>query len=167
MTPIIGIDPGLSGAIAWLSPQGISYVIMPTMKEGVNALALTRLLKEIVHRHPGAHVFIEKAQAMPKQGVTSMFNYGVGFGMIIGVCQALELRTTLVRPREWTKVMHAGVSADMSAKDKSYVAAVRLLPSHSFLATERSSKPHKGLIDAALIALYGQRALQSRITAST
>lgn len=96
---------------------------------------------------------------MPKQGVTSMFSYGTGYGILQGVVGAFGFPFTLVPPRVWTKVMHAGVSTDISAKEKSLVAALRLFPDQNFLATPRSTKPHQGLIDACLINEYGRRVL--------
>lgn len=161
---IIGIDPGKSGGIAWYSPlHGMLCEVMPTTPDGIHAPALHSLLKQIA-KDSDAHVFLEKSQAMPKNGAVSMFNYGVGYGIIQGLISAMNLPMTLVPPRIWTKIMHAGADSDNDAKDKSLVIALRLFPDQTFLATDKSKKPHEGLIDAVLICEYGRRLLGTNLS---
>lgn len=151
---IIGVDPGAAGAI------GIAN------KDQVHSLELLEdidygwLEKLVATANPleNVHIYLEKAQAMPGQGVTSMFNYGMGFGKLLGWIEALRKPHTLITPRDWTKAMHQGCTGK-DAKEKSLIAAKRLFPTLNFLASERSKKPHAGLIDAALITEYGRRTL--------
>ena len=94
---IIGIDPGLSGAIAILENNRVLDVFeMPVMAEGknkrqLNSAQLVKLLKNNISKNEDVSVVVEQVNAMPGQGVTSMFNFGQTFGAIKGVCAALEL----------------------------------------------------------------------------
>jgi len=158
---IVGIDPGLKGAVAFISSKGIKAKViqMPTLK-------LTKS-KNIIDEHQlcnylrgymiqTQHVFIEKVNAMPGQGVTSMFNFGAGWGLIRGICVGLGLSYTLVHPKTWKKV----ICKDMpSSKDVSIIIAKRIWPNVSLLPTERSKKDSDGMADALCIAEYGRRTL--------
>ena len=106
---LVGIDPGISGAISILRDGNISMVVdMPTMAEGtkskkqINAAELTNILikENISHEDK---VILESVSAMPGQGVTGMFSFGQSFGVIKGVCAALKLPVILVRPVKWKK----------------------------------------------------------------
>lgn len=101
------------------------------------------------------HVYIEKSQSMPGQGVVSIMTYGTGFGRILGWFDMLYLPYTLVSPRTWTKEMHAGCTGN-DAKAKSLQAVRRLFPNEN-LVVDKCRTPHKGVIDALLIAEYGYR----------
>ncbi len=151
MRMIIGIDPGAQGALAWWDKE--SGFCVELLED--NPL---RWLQELQHA-PSVHVLIEKAQAMPGQGVCSMFNYGTGFGKILGWCEALKLPHTLITPREWTKEMHKGCTAK-TAKEKSVQAVSRLFPNFDLRPTPKSKKPHLGLVDALLICEYARRHFQ-------
>lgn len=96
---------------------------------------------------------------MPKQGIVSAFTYGDHFGAIRGMLVALGLRHVLVAPREWTKELHKGTTAE-TPKLRSLQAAQRWFPKTNLLATERSKKAHEGLVDALLIADYGRRYIE-------
>ncbi len=100
-------------------------------------------------------VLIEKAQARPGQGVSSMFNYGTGFGRLMGWCEALGLPYELVTPQAWGKVMHAGTTGT-DPKARSLQAVQRLFPGVQ-LTVGKSKKVHMGLAEALLIAEYGVR----------
>ena len=95
---IIGIDPGLSGGIAVLENNKVLNIFdMPVMSEGkknkrqLNSAQLVNLIKENITPNEDTAVIVEQVNAMPGQGVTSMFNFGQTFGAIKGVCAALEL----------------------------------------------------------------------------
>lgn len=153
---LIGIDPGQSGAVATLKPswEGLTTTAI-VMPESVLYFA------EYLGRHAcgkNAHIFIEKAQSFPKQGIASAFNYGVHFGELLGVIQALGLSHTLVSPRTWTKVMHQGTKDD-EPKKRSLEACRRIFPNIKLEATERSKRAHDGIVDALLLAEYGRRQL--------
>ena len=95
---IIGIDPGLSGAIAIMkNNKVIDLFDMPVMSEGkknkrqLNSAQLAKLLKDNISQNEEVSVVVEQVNAMPGQGVTSMFNFGQTFGAIKGICAALGL----------------------------------------------------------------------------
>ena len=94
---IVGIDPGLSGAIAILENNKVLSILdMPVMAEGkknkrqLNSAQLVSILKENIKKDEETTVVVEQVNAMPGQGVTSMFNFGQTFGAIKGVCAALN-----------------------------------------------------------------------------
>ena len=91
---IIGIDPGLSGAIAVLENNKVINIFdIPVMSEGkknkkqLNSALLVNLLKENINKDEEVAVVIEQVNAMPGQGVTSMFNFGQTFGALKGSVQ--------------------------------------------------------------------------------
>ena len=96
---IIGIDPGQKGAICILIDGAATFYPMPKTPD---------YLAEIIKAHCKGqyHVFVEKAQAMPKNGAVGMFNYGRGFGEILGILAYHKAPFTLVHPRTWCKIMH-------------------------------------------------------------
>ncbi len=142
---IIGIDPGQKGAAAILLPQSTQVHTLEVF--------------DLKHLRVGTHIFLEKAHAMPKQGVSSMFNYGVGFGRLIGWIEAMGVPYTLVTSPQWMKVMHQGCDGKLTTKERSFQACARLFPGVNLLATDRSKKPHDGMAEALLIAEYGRRTL--------
>ena len=107
---IIGIDPGLSGAIAVLQNNKVLNIFdMPVMAEGkknkrqLNSALLVSLINENIEKGEEITVVVEQVNAMPGQGVTSMFNFGQTFGAIKGICAALDLPIFFVRPSKWKK----------------------------------------------------------------
>jgi hypothetical protein len=156
---IIGIDPGLSGAICWRwgsqeecgSHPSIGVCDAPVFRPlkgtaTINAQEVTRLLRDFTSI--GAHCFIERAQAMPDQGSSSGFNYGTGFGIYIGVLAALDIPYTFVGAAVW-KRHHGLIKQD---KEASRLKATVLVPQ---LAGDLRLKKHHGRAEAVLIALYG------------
>ena len=147
----IGIDPGLTGAIAKVQGGNIEVWDMPTLelrkKRFVNAPMLADLISSI--RTPECEVFLERVSARPGQGVTSMFSFGTSCGIIQGIIAALHLPLTLVSPQEWRKKM--GVP---KGKDGSRLRILELRPD---LAFRFSRKKDHGRADAVLLALYGSR----------
>ena len=100
---VLGIDPGLSGALAFLDARDASLVdvidtpVLRTTKtrREYDATAITQLLP----RYRPVAAFIEKVGAMPGQGVTSMFRFGMGYGLLTGILHGLSIPITHVRPR--------------------------------------------------------------------
>ena len=118
-------------------------------------------LADLLAKYKGmdeCHVFCEKSQSMPGQGVASTFQFGVGFGTILGILAALRLPHTLVHPKTWCKVMHSGTKAD-DAKARSLEAVRRLYPDVQ-LIRPRCRNPDLGFVDALLICGYGKRELK-------
>jgi len=159
---ILGIDPGKDGYLALLV-DGYYAGAWPTptlriakgSKRDYERAAMRELL---VVANPG-HVFMEKQQAMPKQGVTSTLATGQGFGLWEGIVVGLGMPYSIVAARTWQKVMFAGITGDMP-KAKSIVAAQRLFPHVDLRKTPRSHVAHDGKADALLLAEYGRRLLK-------
>lgn len=148
MAYYVGIDPGKKGAFAVIDEYGA----LITVEKKVTAHDLTQLMRTFRPRH----VFVEKAQAMPKQGVASTFSYGQGFGELLGVLTATGIAYTLIRPATWTKLMHQG-TAGAETKKRSAEAFGRLFPTAVEKTRLKSGRLHDGIVDAALIAIYGLR----------
>ncbi len=154
MRAIIGIDPGLDGALVAITEQGLEFQIMPVVAVGSRRQLDEEVLASWLRRQAirQAHVIIEAVHAMPAQGVVSMFTFGTCWGLVRGICTGLGLSYELVRPQEWQKAMLAG-----QPEGAEYLVASRLWPHLEWRSSERSRKPHGGLVDAALIAEYGRR----------
>ena len=109
---VIGIDPGISGSICFFQDgKIIDVVVMPTMTEGkknkkqVNGSQIFNEISERIKKidKKDIKVIIEQVSAMPGQGVTSMFNFGQSFGILKGICSAMQLPMYFVRPAKWKK----------------------------------------------------------------
>ena len=151
---IIGIDPGLSGAIAVMHDKKvINLYDMPVMAEGkknkrqLNSSQLVNIIKENINEGEETIVVVEQVNAMPGQGVTSMFNFGQTFGAIKGVCAALKLPIFFVRPSKWKKHFEL----INSSKDSSRTKVIEMYPS---LSNELSKKKDVNKSDAILIARF-------------
>ena len=153
---IIGIDPGLSGSICFLIDGKILDVIeMPTMAEGKKnkrQVKGSQVFNEITKRTKEyqknqVRVVIEQVSAMPGQGVTSMFNFGQSFGVLKGLCTAMQLPIYFVRPAKWKKYFNL----INSEKDASRTRAIEIFPSFS---SSLSKKKDSNKADAILIASF-------------
>ena len=151
---LIGIDPGLSGAIAVLEHKKILTLLdMPVMAEGkknkkqLNSAQLVNIIKDNTKNCEEAIVVVEQVNAMPGQGVTSMFNFGQTFGVIKGICAALKIPIYFVRPSKWKK--HFDLIR--SSKDASRTKVIEMYPSLSNLL---SKKKDVNKSDAILIARF-------------
>ena len=151
---IIGIDPGLSGAIAVLEDNKVLGIYdMPVMSEGkkskrqLNSAQLVSIIKQHTSNNDELAIVVEQVNAMPGQGVTSMFNFGQTFGAIKGVCAALELPIFFVRPTKWKKYFELL----NSSKDASRTKTIEMYPS---LSNQLSKKKDANKSDAILIARF-------------
>ena len=151
---IVGIDPGLSGALACIGRQTLLVRPMPVIKltKGQD-LDGAEIKNFLIMEQPNL-VVIEQVNAMPGQGVTSMFNFGKSFGRLMGICEGLEIPYELVRPQAWKKSM--GIGGD---KSSAIQKAKQLFPAVSLLPTPRCKKDHDGMAEALLLAEYGRRFL--------
>jgi crossover junction endodeoxyribonuclease RuvC len=150
---IIGIDPGISGAIAIFKNGKLHDVFdMPTVeiasgktiKRHISAATLRNILELDMYQF--SHVVIEKVGAMPGQGVTSMFNFGRSAGIIEGVVVGLKISHTYVTPQTWTKAVGRA-----AGKDASRMRAMELFPAKADLFKRAKDD---GRADAALIAYW-------------
>jgi len=153
---IIGIDPGISGAICFFENGEVKEIIeMPTMAEGKKnkkQINGTQIYNEILRRienlsKKDIHVVIEQVSAMPGQGVTSMFNFGQSFGVIKGICSAMQLSAFYVRPVKWKKYF----GLIKSEKDASRTKAIEIFP---YISSNLSKKKDSNKADAILIASF-------------
>ncbi len=153
---IIGIDPGITGAICFFENGELKDVIdMPTMASGnknKKQINGSQVFNEISfrakkHKSENISVIVEQVSAMPGQGVTSMFNFGQSFGVIKGVCAAMQLPIYFVRPAKWKKYF----DLINSQKDSSRVRAIEMFPKFSAML---SRKKDSNKADAILIANY-------------
>ena len=151
---VIGIDPGLSGAIAVLEDKKVLGIFdMPVMAEGkknkrqLNSAQLVNVIKSNINQDEEISVVVEQVNAMPGQGVTSMFNFGQTFGAIKGVCAALKLPIYFVRPSKWKKHFEL----INSSKDSSRTKVIEMYPT---LSDQLAKKKDVNKSDAILIARF-------------
>lgn len=157
MTLILGIDPGLSGAIAAINLNGsIDLYDCPVLKVGkksaYNPAGMAMLLRQYQESYPLLLVGLEKVHAMPGQGVCSTFCFGEGFGIWLGILASLNLPHELITPQAWKKAMMNGQGS--KDKDASRLVAMRLFPE---VGNQLQLKKHHGRADALLIAEFLKR----------
>ena len=153
---VIGIDPGISGSICFFQDGKIIDVVeMPTMTEGkknkkqVNGSQIFNEISERIKKldKKDIKVVIEQVSAMPGQGVTSMFNFGQSFGILKGICSAMQLSMYFVRPAKWKKYFNL----INSEKDASRTKAIEIFP---YFSSQLSRKKDSNKADAILIASF-------------
>ena len=153
---IIGIDPGISGSICFFEDGKIIDIVeMPTMAEGkknkrqVNGSQIyNEILKRVFkNEKQDIRVIIEQVSAMPGQGVTSMFNFGQSFGILKGICSAMQLPMYFVRPAKWKKYF----GLIKSAKDASRTKAIEMFP---YFSSQLSKKKDSNKADEIIIGNY-------------
>lgn len=157
----IGIDPGKTGGVVIVGTNGDiqDKLTMPLVADKEVDFGIIYNFLEPVAQQSMA--LLEKVGAMPKQGVTSMFNFGQTYGGLKAILQILankyDTPWALVTPQSWQKSLHEGVDKSMDAKKRSLMAFQRLYPGIDLRASNRCKIPHSGLVDALLIAEYGRR----------
>ena len=153
---IIGIDPGISGSICFFEDGKILEVIeMPVMTDGkknkkqVNGAQIYNEFSKKIKKKKDdeVRVVIEQVSAMPGQGVTSMFNFGQSFGILKGICSAMQLPMFFVRPAKWKKYFNL----INSQKDASRTRAIEMFP---YFSSQLSRKKDSNKADAILIASF-------------
>tara|TARA_Y100001970_G_C14060796_1_gene764054 strand:- start:157 stop:651 length:495 start_codon:yes stop_codon:yes gene_type:complete len=160
---IIGIDPGISGSICFFEDRKIIDVIeMPSMSDGkknkkqVNGAQIYNEISSRIKNYSkkDVKVVIEQVSAMPGQGVTSMFNFGQSFGVLKGICSAMQLPMYFVRPAKWKKYFNL----INSQKDASRTKAIQIFP---YISTRLSKKKDANKADAILLASFFFETYQS------
>ena len=153
---IIGIDPGITGSICFFEDGKILDVVeMPTMTEGkknkkqVNGSQIYSEIKKRIEKidKKDIKVIIEQVSAMPGQGVTSMFNFGQSYGILKGMCSAMQLPMYFVRPAKWKKYFNL----INSEKDASRTKAIEIFP---YFSSNLAKKKDSNKADAILIASF-------------
>ena len=151
----VGFDPGKKGGIVMMDSNLniVSKHIMPMIGKEYDIQELKNILTN--EGHEIVHLAIENVHAIQGRiGNSSNFNFGMGKGILMGISAGLGIPYTLVNPKAWQKIAWEGVTKQSDNKKTSLVAAKRVFPNESFIATSRSRVPHDGLVDAALIAYY-------------
>ena len=153
---IIGIDPGISGAICFFEDGQVKEIInMPVMAEGkknkrqINGpQTYNEILKRInKFSKKDIIVVVEQVSAMPGQGVTSMFNFGQSFGVLKGICSAMQLSMFFIRPAKWKKYF----GLIKTEKDASRTKVIEIFP---YISSQLSRKKDSNKADAVLIASF-------------
>ena len=153
---IIGIDPGISGAICFFENGEVKDIIdMPVMADGKKnkkQINGSQIYNEIFsrtknHLKKDIHVVIEQVSAMPGQGVTSMFNFGQSFGVVKGICSAMQLSMYFVRPLRWKKYFNLLKTEKEASRSK----AIEIFP---YISSKLLRKKDSNKADAILISSY-------------
>ena len=153
---IIGIDPGISGAICFFEDGQINEIIdMPVMADGkknkrqINGPQVYNEVLKRINKFPKKDIIvvIEQVSAMPGQGVTSMFNFGQSFGVLKGICSAMQLSMYFVRPAKWKKYF----GLIKTEKDASRTKVIEIFP---YISSQLSRKKDSNKADAILIASF-------------
>ena len=153
---IIGIDPGITGAICFFENGQVKDIIeMPNMADGkknkrqINGPQIYNEISARIIDFPKKDVLvvIEQVSAMPGQGVTSMFNFGQSFGVIKGICSAMQLSMHFVRPVKWKKYFNL----IKTNKDASRTKVIEIFP---YISSKIPRKKDSNKADSILIAKY-------------
>jgi len=153
---IIGIDPGISGAICFFENGEVKEILdIPNMAEGkknkrqINGPQIYNEISKRIINIPKKEVVvvIEQVSAMPGQGVTSMFNFGQSFGVLKGICSAMQLSMHFVRPAKWKRYFNL----IKTEKDASRTKVIEIFP---YISSQLSRKKDSNKADAILIASF-------------
>ena len=153
---IIGMDPGISGAICFFENGEVKEIIdMPNMADGkknkrqINGPQVYNEISSRIKNTPKKEivVVIEQVSAMPGQGVTSMFNFGQSFGVLKGICSAMQLSIRFIRPAKWKKYF----GLIKTEKDASRTKVIEIFP---YISSQLSRKKDSNKADSILIAKY-------------
>mgnify|MGYP003601740295 CR=1 FL=1 len=161
MTTYIGIDPGKTGGVAAILPDGsLELHTIPLIGKEVDKQALSQIIGSYTK---GPHIFVlEDVHAIPGTSAGTNFAFGNIKGMKEGLLIAHKAVHVLVAPKTWQKTLWMGIPVQKKAaggndtKATSLLSARRWFPTESFLSTSRSSVPHDGLVDAALMAKFAE-----------
>lgn len=154
---ICGIDIGLEGALCIRSGT-IDYYPMPVIGNQVDYQTLMNLLPR-----ENVHIVFEDLRSLYAVSTASTWSLASQSGAIEGICTALKLPFTKVAPKQWQQELFQGIppirktTGRSDTKKMALIAAKRLFPTFTFLATERSRVPHDGIVDAVLLAEWGYR----------
>ena len=171
---IIGIDPGLNGAFSIVNGKEAYGFVMPVnvqirKKQKNRRILDTETIVEFLENELENDyfiVYIEKQQAMPmmrktnegilRQGITSTFNTGYGYGILIGILEALHIDYVAIHPKTWQKSFFTR-DYEKSTKEQALEVATVLFKNTDFRKSKKAKKAHDGIVDALLIAEYGLR----------
>tara|TARA_R100000951_G_scaffold82836_1_gene70496 strand:- start:1106 stop:1603 length:498 start_codon:yes stop_codon:yes gene_type:complete len=165
MNLYVGIDPGLLGAIAVLDDEGrlldaVRTPVIPSSgKGGKTEYDIPAMAQFLEHISPDLRLItLEQVNAMPHDGVTSAFRFGMGYGIWRGIASALRTPMMLARPVAWQAKALAGRPRGKAVKSSAVAAAKDLWPNIPI-----KYKRDWGMADAALIAEHGRRQHRSKL----
>jgi len=160
---IIGMDPGISGAICFFENGEVKEIIdIPNMADGkknkrqINGPQVYNEISSRIKNTPRKEivVVIEQVSAMPGQGVTSMFNFGQSFGVLKGICSAMQLSMRFIRPAKWKKYF----GLIKTEKDASRTKVIEIFP---YISSQLSRKKDSNKADAILISSFFHNTYQN------
>ena len=152
---LLGVDPGIHGGlsivdVSGLVPQLVDAIDIPVTGVGAKERVDVQSVRDWIAQTAPQHAYIERAQAMPKQGASSGFKYGRAVGAIEAVVACCAIPLTIVEPSMWKK-FHQLRGGD---KESGRQRALQLFPAaHALLA----HKKDHGRAEAALIACFGAK----------
>lgn len=157
----LGIDPGATGGLAAIDAHTGELAFcarMPLLGKEIDTETVFNILRGVVldlaaKEEPPPLCILEKAHAMPGQGVVSMFNYGRGFGRLLGALEISGCPFRLVTPQAWQKAILGTGKRGKGNKDAEAALAMRRWPEVKKLA---QVKANNGAVDALLLAEYGR-----------
>jgi len=149
---ILGIDPGLRGAIVGLDLKGglVYKSLLPVKDKEIDVVKLKSMFDEA----KPFMIFMEKVHALPMVGVSTTFKFGYVYGQLQATIRLIGAKLELVPPRTWQKI-EIPEHFEGSTKERASKACKALYPKLDLRATERSKKFHDGIVDAFFIASYG------------
>lgn len=160
MTTILGVDPGLGGALALIGPVGLRVLDMPTLQPGkrriIDEIELARLIDAA---GPIDRAYLELVASRPGEGSVQSFSFGRGYGVIRGILRANFIPIVDVTPATWKRAV--GIPAG-SGKDASRAKAKDIFQREAGLFVRVKDD---GRAEAALIAHYGVTMLGERVAA--
>ena len=153
---VLGIDPALDGALAWIDPEGMEAVVAPTLATGRRGRRRheAAAMSDLVAARPVELVAVEAVGPMPGRGVASTFGFGLGYGPWLGLLAALKVPHQAVTPQAWKQAILAGTT---KTESDAITLASRRFPAVPPPATPRSRVPHDGIADAPCPAEFARR----------
>ena len=148
---ILGVDPGITGAVALVGDGYLAVDDIPTMGEGKRRIINAAGLADLIRRWGPTQAILERVHALPKQGVSSSFRFGQSLGTIEGVLASLQISTRYVTPAGWKR--HYRLPSD---KDAARLAAIQRYPN---IADQLARKKDHNRAEALLIAHWGREAV--------
>lgn len=151
---VVGVDPGKTGGMVLIADNEVAATRMPTTAGQIDG---KRVGSWLLLQEPDI-VILEKVGARPKQGVVSMFTFGVGYGVVKGVLEAMAVPYRLVLPQAWKRSVLAGTPKDKEAA----ISFIRTAYPTINLIPEGCRTPQDGIADAACMAVWGREHMRSR-----
>jgi crossover junction endodeoxyribonuclease RuvC len=155
MSVILGIDPGIEGAVALLSPSGDLIAIhdLPTLPDGPAGRRRVNpaLLVDVLAKTHASCAYVELVNSRPTDGHVSAFSFGVTRGLLEGCLSALAIPVTMIAPPSWKRTIGLAPGKE-NAKALSRSEAIRRWPAQAALFARVRDN---GRSDAALIGIAG------------